>query len=195
MITDFKAFLESDTQLATLINAGTGNTKIKYIGEKPGEESPWVDLSYSTDGSTDELLNEGIVNVSVYAETYLLALAIVKRIRALLDVQDDMVIISSEQKIFYGKMIGGGSDNQEPDTLLFHFSRLFHVKYKLLDNEPNPEIFYSSLLTQQVNPGLYNDIVATNPLDYMFRYATDAQQLLYYTKDITKGDNGWTVVA
>ncbi len=130
MISDFKAYLEADVTLAALLYAGTGNTKIRYIGETPGEESPWIDLSYSTDGSTDDLLDEGIINMSVYAETYLVGLAIVNRVKALIDVQDDLSIVSAAHRIFYGKQIGGGSDGQEPDTKLFHLARLLHVKYK-----------------------------------------------------------------
>lgn len=42
-------------------------------------------------------------------------------------------------------------------------------------------------------PGTYAAIVATNPSDYVFRFATDVNQLLFYTKNTALGVNGWTV--
>lgn len=130
MIADLKAFLESDATLAALLYAGTGNTKIYCIGETPGECTPYIRLSYSTDGTTNDLIDEGIVQFSIFHETYLGANAILDRITALLDVQDDAVIPSSSNRIFYAKKIAGGSDTQEEDTKLFHMARLLHVKYK-----------------------------------------------------------------
>ncbi|MFA6244792.1 MAG: hypothetical protein WC655_27860 [Candidatus Hydrogenedentales bacterium] len=130
MIADIKAFLEADATLAALLFAGTGNTKIYYIGTNPGETTPYVQLSYSTDGTADDLLDEGILTISVFCETYEGAKEIVDRITEILDVQDGAVVASSRNRIFYAKKIGGGSDTQEEDTQLFHMARLLHVKYK-----------------------------------------------------------------
>lgn len=131
MIADYKAFLEADATLAALLYAGSGNTKVFLPGQRtPDENSPWIDLSYSTDGTADDLLDEAILAISIYHETYLGALAILNRITLLSDVQDDAVVESSANRIFYTKKIAGGSDVVEPDTLLCHMARLLHVKYK-----------------------------------------------------------------
>mgnify|MGYP003331789299 CR=1 FL=1 len=55
---------------------------------------------------------------------------------------------------------------------------------------------FASLVAEEVDPGLYNDIVTglPQPLVYKFRYATDVRQLLFFTMDLTVGDHGWIVV-
>jgi len=41
----------------------------------------------------------------------------------------------------------------------------------------------------------YDAIINSVPGNYQFRYATDTKQLLFYTRDVTQGDNGWVGVA
>lgn len=132
MIEDLKAFLEADAPLAALLPGGGSNTKIYYLDkdETGGEETPYILLSYQTDGTSDDLIDEALFNLRVVAETYEVALAIVKRLTDLLDIQDDVQIPSSANKIFYAKKVGGGSDSKEQDTKLFVLARLFHVKFK-----------------------------------------------------------------
>jgi hypothetical protein len=132
MIDDLKAHLEAGATLAGLLYAAAGNTKIFTIDEEAGETSPWVRLSYSTDGSEDDTIDEAIFNVEIVAETYALALQILEAIDDLLDLQDDVAIASSARKVFYAKKIAGGSDRREEDTRLFHVARLYRVKSRKL---------------------------------------------------------------
>lgn len=133
MISDLKAFLEADAALAALLPVGGSNTKIYYLVPPEaggGETTPYILLSMQTDGTTDDLIDEGMVNVRVVAEDYETAKAIVDRLTVLLDVQDDCAITSGNHRIFYSKKVGGGSDSQEESTLSFVLARLFHMKYK-----------------------------------------------------------------
>lgn len=130
MIEDLKSFLEADGTLMALLPAGGSNTKIYYLEPEEGETTPYILLSLQTDGTSDDLIDEAMVNVRVVAETYAVAKAIVDRLTVLLDVWDDIVIPSSSNRIYYSKKVGGGSDSREEDTKLFVLSRLYHVKFK-----------------------------------------------------------------
>lgn len=130
MIDDLAAFLKADAGLATLLGAGNGNPKIYPAFAEAGETSPYILYSYSTDGTSDDLIDEAIINLSTVAETYDVARVIVEYLTALLDLWDDIVIPSSSNRIYYCKKIGGGSDVYEKDTRRHHMARLFNVKYK-----------------------------------------------------------------
>jgi len=64
----------------------------------------------------------------------------------------------------------------------------------LVAGDAAPNFYVRAVLNREPSPGLYADIVATTPMQYRLRFATDAGQLLFYTKDQTLGDNGWSVV-
>ncbi len=56
----------------------------------------------------------------------------------------------------------------------------------------NVPIVSGGVVTANIaSPGLYDDIIATNPSAQIFRFATDAKQLLFYTGDVSLGVNGW----
>lgn len=193
MILEFISFLESDTTLAALLGAGGSNTKFYPLVAPDSEETPFIIYAATNDGTSDDNLDDITISLRHCAKSYAEALALVDRVTLIADVQDFIAIASSYNKVFYSKKIGG-SDSYEEDTRRYVLTRLYRVKFKRIPDSGSA-VFYASLVAQRVNPGLYAAIVATNPSDYAFRYATDAEQLLFYTKNLAAGENGWTVVA
>lgn len=190
---DFIGYLEADATLAALLAAGGSNTKFYPLVAPDSEETPLIIYAVTSDGTSDDNIDDMTISLRHCAKSYADALALVGRVTEIADVQDFIAIASSYNKIFYSKKIGG-SDSYEEDTRRHVLTRLFRVRFKRIP-DPGSAVFYASLVSQRVNPGLYAEIVATNPADYLFRYATDAEQLLFYTKNLAAGENGWTVVA
>jgi hypothetical protein len=136
MIADLKTKLESDTTLATLLLAGTGNTKI-YLEQPPtraGETTPYIVLSYSSDGTRDDVLEESIIETNVTSDKPELARQIIERVKELLDLYNGVSVPSSYFKIFFCQMVGGQGTYREEDDL-FHAVRLFLFKYKRLNGK------------------------------------------------------------
>ncbi len=132
MIADYIKVLTADaTLLALLVNADANNPKIFPLVAPDGETSPWVVYSYSSHGSGEDVVDEAMVLVSVYAETYDVARQVMNRIIVLLDTQEGAgSIASTDFRFLFSKLVPGGSDTREEDTRLYHFARTFHVKYK-----------------------------------------------------------------
>ena len=129
MIDDLKTYLEANATLQTMLNGNAGNKKVFYQVPEPGETTPYLVLSMSTDGSGDNVLEEHMVQIATVAETYAEALAIARHIDSLLDVWDGLAITSSTFHIYYGRKVGG-SDAFEDDTRLHKLNRIFHFKFK-----------------------------------------------------------------
>lgn len=133
MIRDLITYLKTDATLANLLYANAGNGKFfPMITDKPkGERTPYILYKYSTTGSSDPVIDERIVQLSVIEQDYDNAQEICYRLDELLDVYDKLhgKVASIKFYIYYGHNIGG-NDGYEQDTKICNLVRLFNIKYK-----------------------------------------------------------------
>lgn len=131
MIEDYIAVLENDATLQALLLAASGNKKIYPLVAPDGETSPWIVYSLTSQGSSDDVIDQALVSLAVYAEDYATASAIVKRIIVLLDLYEGGQSISStDYRFLFSKLVPGGTETREDDTRLYHLGRSFNVQYK-----------------------------------------------------------------
>lgn len=131
MIADYIKTLTGDATLRTLLSADTVNTKVYALVAPDGETSPWLVYSMSSQGTGEDVLDEALVMISAYGETYETVRAIMNRVVILLDIYEGgQNITSTDFEFLYSKMVPGGSDTREDGTRLYHLARLFRVKYK-----------------------------------------------------------------
>ena len=133
MIRDLITYLKTDATLTALLYANAGNGKMfPFIADKPkGERTPYILYLQSSVGSSDPVLEESVVQLSVIEQNYDKAQEICYRLSELLDNWDKLhgQVASTNFYIYYSRKIGG-NDSYEMDTKLYSSVLLFNIKYK-----------------------------------------------------------------
>ena len=135
MLTDFFAYISGDATLRSLINGASSDLPRIYPEIAPeGTEGYYLIYGPLKEGSLDEVMDQMTIQVSVFVPEHgqLAADAIIRRLKALLDLQDQIQgrITSSIYNIYWSKHIGGLS-NFDEKTREYHRAAMFAFKFKL----------------------------------------------------------------
>ena len=125
MLSDFYAYLAADAALSTLLG---GSGRIYRDTAPKDTAAPYLVYVISADGTEEELLGEISIRVSVYAASGELADKLCARLKAMLDVQDQISIPSATCRIRWCKQLAGSSIFEQ-DTRLYNRALVFTFKF------------------------------------------------------------------
>lgn len=112
------SYLESDSNLDTLLGAVSGDTKI-YPDQTPqgSAKSNHIIYSITADGTTEENILENTITIKAVATSRAAAKNILDKVDDLLDIDDDIYdAISSSNYYFYWSKKVGGRSYKDPNT-------------------------------------------------------------------------------
>jgi len=127
MIEDLYTYLAADTTLINMIG-GSGAERIYPDVSKVNTIFPNIVYNINARGELDEILADLYIQFSIYSKTSLEGLNIEKRLDELLDKQDQIVISSTNYRIFWSKRTSGFT-TFENETKLFHRAAIYGFKY------------------------------------------------------------------
>lgn len=135
MIRDIINYLDNNTELQSLLNATSIDSKIYPNQSVQRREYPYVIYTISSQGSLDENINESTVNFNCISNIFSEAEAISNKIKELLDVQDKIrnVLNDSDSNYYYWSKHNGGTDYKEKEQNIFHVVSIFEFKYGRYD--------------------------------------------------------------
>ena len=125
MVSDFYAYLVADSTLTGLLG-GAGRI-FRDLAPKD-TAAPYLVYGISSDGTEEELLGEISIRVSVYSASAELADKLCARLKAMLDVQDQIAIPSAAYRIRWCKQLAGSSIFEQ-DTRLYNRALVFTLKF------------------------------------------------------------------
>ena len=125
MVSDFYSYLANDTVLAGLLG---GTVKLYRDCAPKDTAAPYLVYGISSDGTEEELLGEISIRVSVYSASAELADKLCARLKAMLDVQDQIAIPSATYRIRWCKQLAGSSIFEQ-DTRLYNRALVFTFKF------------------------------------------------------------------
>ena len=125
MVSDFFNYLANDAALATLLG---GAGRIFRDCAPKDTAAPYLVYGISSDGTEEELLGEISIRVSVYSTSAELADKLCARLKAMLDLQDQIAIPSATCRIRWCKQLAG-SGMFEQDTRLYNRALVFTFKF------------------------------------------------------------------
>jgi hypothetical protein len=125
MVSDFFSYLEKDTVLAGLLG---GTVKLYRDCAPKDTAAPYLVYGISSDGTEEELLGEISIRVSVYSASAELADKLCARLKAMLDLQDQIGIPSATYRIRWCKQLAGSSIFEQ-DTRLYNRALVFTFKF------------------------------------------------------------------
>ncbi len=130
ILEDVRTYMAGDGALNALLANNSTDRKMYPDLAPAGAAAPFVVYaSANPGGSPDEILKGEEFQVSAFAPTRSAAVAIMRRIVQLLDLQDQIAIPSSTYIIKTCRQIPGGGDQFEEETKLYHVAALFAAKY------------------------------------------------------------------
>lgn len=132
MLTDFFNYLASDLTLRTLITGATVAAPRIFPEVAPEDtRTPYLIFGPLKEGSTDEIMDAMTIQVSVFVDQHdqAAADAIIKRLKYLVDRQDQIAIPSTEYVIYWGKHVGGESYFVK-ETREYHRAAMFAFKFR-----------------------------------------------------------------
>ncbi len=134
---DLITYLEADSALDTLLGVASGNSKIYPLTPPTEAVAPYVLITWGVGNPDDEYIDEDRIQITVRADTDLVATNIRDRIKILLDKGDEiqdtvMATGSTGYHIYYCKW-SGGTSFFEPDTALYNYVLFFDVKFRKKD--------------------------------------------------------------
>jgi len=125
MLADLYSYLANDAALTTLLG---GSGRIFRDCAPKDTAAPYLVYGVSADGTEEEILGELSVRVSVYTASGELADKLCARLKAMLDVQDQIVIPSATCRIRWCKQLAG-SGMFEQDTRLYNRALVFTFRF------------------------------------------------------------------
>lgn len=136
MLNDLFTYLAADVTLRSLITGATVSAPRIFPDIAPADTvAPYLIYGPISEGSTDEIMDKMTVQISVFVSEFdqVLANSIIKRLKYLLDRQDQIQgqIASTEYNIYWCKHVGGGSTPDfVKETREYHRAAMFAFKFK-----------------------------------------------------------------
>ena len=136
MLTDFFAYLKADTTLRGLISGATAAEPRIYPEPAPNDTlPPYLVFGPAHEGSLEEIMDQMTIQISVFTAQHsvLEADLIIKRLKAILDLQDQIQgkITSDTYFIYWCKHIGSVGPGFISETREQHRAAMFALKFKL----------------------------------------------------------------
>lgn len=131
---DFKAYLLNDATLKTLIGYSASDPKI-YPVQAPEEATvPYILYAGGVGSTTDEILKEDRIQVTVVSDDIEEATDIRNRLNVLLDIDDEIQDTtfysgSADYYIYNSKLTGGGNVLIDQVRGRFHIVLFYRVKF------------------------------------------------------------------
>jgi len=130
MLKALLAYLENDSTLLTLLGGTAENPRMFWDLADENMKPKYLVLSVNQDGGRDEVLDDIVINMNIYTLKFGDADVIAERLKTILDLQDQIVILADNEYIYWSKKVGGDSFYEDNNGLrIYHRVLQFALKF------------------------------------------------------------------